>query len=60
MEHAKIQEPEPGCWINAIAPTEEERNYLIEQIGVYLNLSNLHWMKKKVRIWTMTMILDSC
>ena len=30
----KIQEPEPGCWINAIAPTEEERNYLIEQIGV--------------------------
>ena len=30
----KIQEPEPGCWINAIAPTEEERYYLIEQIGV--------------------------
>ena len=30
----KIQEPEPGCWIHAIAPTEEERNYLIEQIGV--------------------------
>lgn len=30
----KIQEPEPGCWINAIAPTEEERSYLIEQIGV--------------------------
>ena len=30
----KIQEPEPGCWINAVAPTEEERNYLIEQIGV--------------------------
>ena len=27
----KIQEPEPGCWINAIAPTEEERYYLIEQ-----------------------------
>ena len=26
----KIQEPEPGCWINAIAPTEEERSYLIE------------------------------
>ena len=30
----KIAEPEPGCWINAVAPTEEERNYLIEQIGV--------------------------
>ena len=23
-----------GCWINAIAPTEEERNFLIEHIGV--------------------------
>ena len=29
-----IDAPERGCWINAIAPTEEERNFLIEQIGV--------------------------
>ncbi len=30
----KIDQPEPGCWINAVAPTEEERNFLIETIGV--------------------------
>lgn len=30
----KIDAAEPGCWINAVAPTEEERNYLIEEIGV--------------------------
>ena len=30
----KIQEPELGCWINAVAPTEEERNFLIETIGI--------------------------
>ena len=24
----KIQEPEPGCWINAIAPTEEESSHM--------------------------------
>lgn len=29
-----IDAPERGSWINAIAPTEEERNFLIEQIGV--------------------------
>ncbi|WP_290140261.1 magnesium transporter CorA family protein [uncultured Dubosiella sp.] len=31
---AKIESPEPGCWVSAIAPTYEERNYLIEKIGV--------------------------
>ncbi|MBB5182037.1 magnesium transporter CorA family protein [Catenisphaera adipataccumulans] len=30
----KISEPETGCWINVIAPTENERNYLIDTIGV--------------------------
>lgn len=30
----KIDIPEPGCWINVVAPTEEERNYLTETIGV--------------------------
>lgn len=30
----KLNEPEQGCWINAIAPTEEERDFLIEEIGV--------------------------
>lgn len=30
----KIEQPEPGCWINAVAPTEEERNFLIETIGI--------------------------
>lgn len=30
----RIQEPETGCWINAIAPNEEERTFLIENIGV--------------------------
>lgn len=29
-----ISEPERGCWINAVAPSKEERNYLIESIGV--------------------------
>ena len=26
----KIQEPEPGCWINAIAPTEERYEERLE------------------------------
>lgn len=30
----KLFRPEPGCWINAIAPTREERVYLEEVVGV--------------------------
>ena len=30
----KIDEVEPGCWISAVAPTEEEKAFLIEQLGV--------------------------
>ena len=33
-ETKKIDKPEPGSWISAIAPTEEERNYLIEEMGI--------------------------
>lgn len=30
----RIEQPEHGCWINAISPTTEEIDYLIEDIGV--------------------------
>ena len=30
----KIDKPEKGCWISAIAPTQEECDYLIQEIGV--------------------------
>ncbi len=30
----EIQTPEAGCWISAVSPSEEERNFLIEKIGV--------------------------
>lgn len=30
----KINAPEHGCWINVIAPTTEESDYLINEIGV--------------------------
>lgn len=30
----KIDFPQPGCWISAVAPTHEERDFLIEKIGV--------------------------
>lgn len=30
----RIEQPEPGCWINAVAPTQEEVDYLIDHIGV--------------------------
>lgn len=30
----KIGFPQPGCWISAVAPTHEERDFLIEKIGV--------------------------
>ena len=30
----KIDEPESGSWINVVAPNEEEKNFLIEKIGV--------------------------
>jgi magnesium transporter len=38
----KIAEPEPGCWINAVAPTEEERNFWLNRyIGDLLIYSTL-------------------
>ncbi|MEE0966844.1 MAG: magnesium transporter CorA family protein [Bacilli bacterium] len=30
----KINQVEPGCWISAVAPTEEEKAFLIEQLGI--------------------------
>lgn len=30
----KIEQPELGCWINAVSPTEEEKDFLINTIGV--------------------------
>lgn len=30
----QIEKPEPGCWISAIAPSEEEIDFLINEIGV--------------------------
>lgn len=30
----KIDTLEPGSWINVIAPSEEEKNYLIEELGI--------------------------
>ena len=33
-ETKKIDKPEPGSCISAIAPTEEEKNYLIEEMGI--------------------------
>lgn len=30
----KIDQVEPGCWISAIAPTEEEKSFLISELGV--------------------------
>ncbi len=30
----KIDKPEPGCWISAISPTQEECDFLIQEIGV--------------------------
>ena len=30
----KIDQPEYGCWINAVSPTEEEKNFLIEEMGI--------------------------
>lgn len=33
-ETKKIDKPEPGSWISVIAPTEEEKNYLIEEMGI--------------------------
>ena len=33
-ETKKIDKTEPGSWISAIAPTEEEKNYLIEEMGI--------------------------
>ena len=33
-ETKKIDKPEPGSWISAIAPTEEEKNYLMGGMGI--------------------------
>ncbi len=29
-----ISAPEPGCWVNVIDPTDEERDWLIEELGI--------------------------
>lgn len=29
-----IENPEKGCWINVVAPTEEEANWLIDELGI--------------------------
>lgn len=33
-EIRRIPQPEVDCWINVVAPTEEEKNYLITELGV--------------------------
>lgn len=33
-ETKKIDKPEPGCWINAVTPNEEEKQFLIEEMGI--------------------------
>ncbi len=33
-EIKKISQPEVDCWINVVAPTEEEKQYLITELGV--------------------------
>ena len=30
----KLGAPETGCWVNAIAPTEEEKQFLVEELGI--------------------------
>lgn len=30
----QIEAPEPGCWINAVSPTETEQKFLIDNIGI--------------------------
>ena len=30
----RIDQPEPGCWINAVSPDEKEVDYLVHTIGV--------------------------
>jgi magnesium transporter len=30
----KIDEPEPGCWVNVVSPTSDERQWLKEQLGI--------------------------
>ena len=30
----RIEAPEPGCWVNAVAPTPEERIWLEQELGV--------------------------
>lgn len=29
-----ISHPEPGCWINVVDPTDDERDWLIEELGI--------------------------
>lgn len=36
----KLDKPENGCWINAVSPSEEEKNYLIEEIGILSEFVN--------------------
>ena len=30
----KLEQPEPGCWISAVAPTQEDIDFLTNKIGV--------------------------
>lgn len=30
----EIDNPEPGCWINVVTPTEDERDWLSDEVGI--------------------------
>ena len=52
----KLEQPEPGCWISAVAPTQEDIDFLTNKIGVLPEFINHHWMKRKAPISIMTMM----
>ena len=33
-ETKRIAQPEPGCWINAVSPSDEEADFLVHKVGV--------------------------
>ena len=33
-ETKRIAQPEPGCWINAVSPSDEEVDFLVHKVGV--------------------------
>lgn len=43
----EIEDIQNGCWINMVAPTEEEVHFVSERLQIPIDFLKMHWMMRK-------------